>query len=189
MDNVLKKKPVNMEDMQAYTRILSNQGIVSEGVCSTAAATAAKTVTLGATFSLENKATILVTFTNGISVANSTLAITHTNIAGTEITETAKPIYLNGAALEANVIPAGARIILRYNGTQFDVIGGAGGRTYTNGDGISIVNNEISVKAGTNLSIDSNGNLNATDCKFINCSSVYGGGIFTWKDEEFYNDS
>ena len=33
------------------------------------------------------------------------------------------------------------------------------------------------------------GNLNATDCKFINCSSTYGGGIFTWKDEEFYNDS
>lgn len=33
------------------------------------------------------------------------------------------------------------------------------------------------------------GNLNVTDCKFINCRSVYGGGIFTWKDEEFYNDS
>lgn len=31
------------------------------------------------------------------------------------------------------------------------------------------------------------GNLNATDCKFINCSSAYGGGIFTWKDEEFYD--
>lgn len=33
------------------------------------------------------------------------------------------------------------------------------------------------------------GNLNATDCKFINCRSKYGGGIFTWKDEEFYDDS
>lgn len=175
MDNVLKKKPVNMEDMQAYTRILSNQGIVSEGVCSTAADTAAKTVTLGATFSLEDKATILVTFTNGISVANSTLAITHTNIAGTEITETAKPIYLNGAALEADVIPEGARIILRYNGTQFDVIGGAGGRTYTNGDGISIVNNEISVKAGTNLSIDSNGYLNATDTTYSDATTTDSG--------------
>lgn len=45
------------------------------------------------------------------------------------------------------------------------------GGTYTGGNGISISNDEISVKAGLNLSFDANGNLNATDTTY----SVMGG--------------
>ena len=40
------------------------------------------------------------------------------------------------------------------------------GQNYTAGDGIDITNNAISVKVGTNLSIDSSGNLNATDTTY-----------------------
>ena len=35
----------------------------------------------------------------------------------------AKPIYYRGAALGANLVKAGSQVILRYNGTQFCVIG------------------------------------------------------------------
>lgn len=40
--------------------------------------------------------------------------------------------------------------------------GGGGGGSYTPGNGISIVNDEISVKIGTGLAFDANGNLTAT---------------------------
>lgn len=40
--------------------------------------------------------------------------------------------------------------------------GGSGGGSYTPGNGISIVNDEISVKIGTGLAFDANGNLTAT---------------------------
>lgn len=123
MDESTKAKTVNMEDMQAHTRVLHNKGIGSSGTCSTAAATAAKAVTLGTTFELVTGATILVTFTNGISVAGATLAVTHTPIGGSQTTETAKAIYYRGAALGADMVKAGARVLLRYNGTQFDIIG------------------------------------------------------------------
>lgn len=43
---------------------------------------------------------------------------------------------------------------------------GGGGSSYTAGDGIDITNDEISVKAGSNLSFDSSGNLNATDTTY-----------------------
>ena len=124
MDESTKAKTVNMEDMQAHTRVLHNKGIGSSGTCSTAAATAAKAVTLGSTFDLVSGATILVTFTNGISVAGATLAVTHTPIGASEATtEAAKAIYYRDAALGADMVKAGAKVLLRYNGTQFDVIG------------------------------------------------------------------
>ena len=121
-----KKKPTDMEVVREMVRIASNKGIGSKGTCTTAADTLAKEVTLGSTFSLVSGATFIVTFQNAITVAGATLAVTHTTLDGTTVTEAAKEIYLNGSALEANIIQAGASILLRYNGTQFDIIGGAG---------------------------------------------------------------
>ena len=123
MTPATKKKTVNMEDMQAHTRVLHNKGIGNSGTCSTAAGTAAKEVTVGTTFSLVSDATIIVTFTNGITVASSTLAVTHTDLSGTSTTEAAKPIYYKGAALPANYVPAGMSLTLRYDGTNFNVVG------------------------------------------------------------------
>lgn len=49
---------------------------------------------------------------------------------------------------------------------------GGGGSSYTAGDGIDITNDEISVKAGSNLSFDSSGNLNATDTTYTAGTNV-----------------
>jgi hypothetical protein len=113
-DNQKSQNPT-VEGMQNHTRTLFNKGILNDGTCSTEAATAAKEVTLGTTFALTDKATIIVTFANAISAANATLAVTHTTLAGTTTTEDAKPIYYNGAALASGLVQAGSKVILRYN--------------------------------------------------------------------------
>lgn len=128
MDSQTKTKAVNLEDLQISVREVFNKGFGNSGTCSTAAATPAKEVTLGTIFSLVTGCTLLVKFTHGITSENSTLAVTHT-VNGSSVTETAKPIYLNGAALAPRVIPEGAILILRYNGTQFDIVAGAGSGT------------------------------------------------------------
>lgn len=126
MTDAEKTKAIDLEGLQRGSKDVLNVGIGNEGTCSTAADTAAKAVTLGTIFALTNKATLIVTFTNGISVANATLAVTHTTLAGTTTTETAKPIYLKGAPLEADKVEAGTTLILRYDGSHFNIIGGVG---------------------------------------------------------------
>ena len=120
-------KAVNLEDLQISVREVFNKGFGNSGTCTTAAATPAKTVTLGTIFSLVTGCTLLVKFTHGITSENSTLAVTHT-VNGSSVTETAKAIYLNGASVDPDVVPEGAILILRYNGTQYDIIGGAGNK-------------------------------------------------------------
>lgn len=51
-------------------------------------------------------------------------------------------------------------------------IGSGGGSSYTAGDGIDITNDAISVKAGSNLSFDSSGNLNAADTTYTAGTNV-----------------
>lgn len=90
----------------------------NEASCSTAAGTQAKTVEAPTGFKLANKATIVVIFQNAITTANATLQVGNTE---------AKPIYYRGAPLEANLVEAGERIMLRYDGTVYNVIGCLGG--------------------------------------------------------------
>lgn len=125
MDSQTKTKAVNLEDLQISVREVFNKGFGNSGTCATAADTPAKEVTLGTIFSLVNGCTLLVKFTNGITSENSTLAVTHT-VDGASVTEAAKPIYLNGAYVDVDAVPAGAVLILRYNGSQFEIVGGAG---------------------------------------------------------------
>ena len=117
-----KKKTANLEDVQAFGRIIHNKGIGSEGTCSTAAATAAKTVTVGTTFKPVAGATLIVTFQNAITVANATLAVTY-GASGSQQTLAAKPIYYRGSALAANLVEAGATLVLRYDGTNYNLKG------------------------------------------------------------------
>ena len=90
--------------------------IIFSGTCSTAGGTAAKTISLPG-FHLVEGAHLTVKFTNAITVASSTLNV---NSGG------AKKIKLNGADLPAGVVLAGNSVILRYNGTDFDIVAGAG---------------------------------------------------------------
>lgn len=123
MTDDIKNKAVKMEVMQAFVQPLLNKGIVNYATCSTAAATVKKQVTLGTTFALTDGAMLAVKFSNGISVASSTLEVKHTPLGGTQTTEQAKAIYYQGGALASGLVKAGDTILLRYNGTQFDVLG------------------------------------------------------------------
>lgn len=153
MDSQTKTKAVNLEDLQISVREVFNKGFGNSGTCTTAAATPAKEVTLGTIFSLVTGCTLLVKFTHGITSENSTLAVTHT-VDGASVTETAKPIYLNGSALEANIIQAGASIMLRYNGSQYDIIGGGGQASdaYTKAQTDALLNAKVDKVTGKGLS-------------------------------------
>ena len=85
----------------------------SYGTCSTAAATAAKTVTC-AGFVLVTGSEITVKFTVTNTAKNPTLNVNSTG---------AKAIYYNGAAITASYLAANKTYTFRYNGTQYDLVG------------------------------------------------------------------
>ena len=121
MTEEVKKKSVNMEDMAAYAKILHNKGVGNNATCSTAGSTAAKEVTMGTTFDLVAEATILVKFANAITVANATLKVATPTVQMADAV--AKPIFYCGAALGANLVKAGMTVIMRYDGTNWNIIG------------------------------------------------------------------
>lgn len=108
---------VNIEDLtnnwSSLDNILYNSGTKSV-VCSTAAATAAKTAsTSGGDFEKRSGAQIIVKFTNGNTASDPTLNVDNTGAA---------PIYVNGEATEK--LPADGVFLFVYNGTQFELVGG-----------------------------------------------------------------
>ena len=87
-------------------------GTISSGTCSTAAATAAKNVTVNG-FTLREGAVVIVTFANTNTAASPTL-----NVNGTG----AKNIYFQGSAIESGWLIANNPYLLRYNGNRYDVV-------------------------------------------------------------------
>jgi hypothetical protein len=82
------------------------------GICSTAAGTAAKEVTI-INFLLLKNMPITVKFSNTIAVASATLNITNTG---------AKPLYMDGSALYPYVIKAGMTATIIYDGTNYNIV-------------------------------------------------------------------
>ena len=140
--------------------------------CSTAAATAAKTVSAG-DFSLETGASVMVKFANTNSASNPTLNVSDTG---------AKAIYYKGAAITASYLKANYTYTFVYNGTQWDLVGEintdsggdikgvtagngltGGGTSGTPtlavgaGNGIEVAADAVSAKAGTGITVDSTG--------------------------------
>lgn len=110
---------INVQGLKASLKKGGNKGIFNEAICSTASATAAKvTNTTPPSFSLVSGAKIIVKFTYGISVANATLQVGET---------AAKPIYFRGVPLEANIVKSATHLLLSYDGTAYNIIGGLGG--------------------------------------------------------------
>ena len=114
-----ENESVNVAGLKATIKDAGNLGIFNKGVCSTAAGTAAKTVTVGSAFALGEDALILVRFANEVTSKNSTLSVNKS---------TAKPIYYHGEALEPNVIKADSEYIMRYDGSYWCIIGGMADR-------------------------------------------------------------
>ena len=110
---------INVRGLKASLKKGGNIGIFNECICSTAGGTAAKvTNTVPPSFSLVSGAKIIVKFTYAITVANATLQVGET---------AAKPIRIMGSALDANIIKAGTSVLLSYDGTAYNIIGGVGG--------------------------------------------------------------
>lgn len=86
---------------------------INYGTCSTAAGTAAKTVSC-ANFTLVTGAEITVKFTVSNTAASPTLNVNSTG---------AKPIYYRGAAISSGYLAANRTYNFRYNGTQYELVG------------------------------------------------------------------
>lgn len=128
---------INVQGLKASLKKGGNKGIYNEAICSTAGATAAKvTNTTPPSFSLVSGAKIIVKFTYTISVANATLQV--------GANDAAKPIHFQGAPLAANIIKAGTSVLLSYDGTSFNIIGGLGTQ-FTAGDGLDLNGETFSV--------------------------------------------
>lgn len=82
------------------------------GVCSTAAATAAKEVAI-TNYELVKNGFVAVTFEKGVNVADATLNI---NSQG------AKPIFIGGSALQPGVIRPRTTVTFVYDGTNYNII-------------------------------------------------------------------
>jgi hypothetical protein len=83
-----------------------------KGTCSTAAATAAKTVTIS-NFLLLTNCIVTVYFQYAVGVSGATLNVSDTG---------AKPIMINGVTPQPGVIPPKSTVMLQYDGTNWNVI-------------------------------------------------------------------
>ena len=110
---------------------ISNLDHVSHfGVCSTAAGTAAKTVTVPE-FTLVSGSRVTVKFENTNTESNPTL-----NVSGTG----AKSIMYKGSAISANKLEAGIVLDFVYDGTNYCVVGNLDGssQSTSNSERISV---------------------------------------------------
>ena len=118
--------------------------VINYGICSTAAATAAKVVSCS-NFGLITGAEITVKFTTTNTAANPTLNVNSTG---------AKAIYYRGSAISAGYLAANRTYTFRYNGSQYDLVGDLDtNTTYSAGAGLTLSGTQFkhsnSVTAGT----------------------------------------
>ena len=187
---------VQVQGLKASLKKGGNKGLFNECICSTAGGTAAKVAnTVPPSFSLVSEATIIVKFTYAISVANATFKVGDND---------AKPIYYRGAALGANMIKAGDKVMLRYDGTSFNIIGSLG-ETYeskqaaSGGTDLSLVttgekytwNDKISssAKGAANgvASLDANGKVPSSQLQSYVDDVIE--GYYKKADGKFYEES
>ena len=83
------------------------------GVCDTAADTAAKVVAIPSFILLKNMP-VSIRFTNAINVDSATLNISSTG---------AKPLFIQGAALQAGLVKGGCTVTVIYDGTNWNIVG------------------------------------------------------------------
>ena len=83
------------------------------GVCDTAADTAAKVVAIPSFILLKNMP-VSIRFTNPINVDSATLNISSTG---------AKPLFIQGAALQGGLVKGGCTVTVIYDGTNWNIVG------------------------------------------------------------------
>ncbi|MCR5818692.1 MAG: hypothetical protein K6F89_06315 [Prevotella sp.] len=108
-NNVYEATPSEIGGLGLFTDMA--KGGFGFGTCSTAATTVAKTVTIS-NFLLIKNCFIAVRFTYAVKIADATL-----NVSGTG----AKPLWIDGAALQPGVIRPNMTAILQYDGTHWNI--------------------------------------------------------------------
>ena len=83
------------------------------GVCDTDADTAAKVVAIPSFILLKNMP-VSIRFTNSINVVGATLNISSTG---------AKPLFIQGAALQGGLVKGGCTVTVIYDGTNWNIVG------------------------------------------------------------------
>lgn len=128
--------------------------IAHYGTCSTAAATAAKVVSLTG-FTLDTGARIVVKFTVTNTASSPTLNVNSTG---------AKAIYYRGSAITAGYLAANRTYEFVYNGTQWDLVGDIDTNTNTN--------TSHGHSAGTGLTVSGSGGTSGTTTYSVNLDST-----------------
>lgn len=141
-----------------------------KGVCSTAASTTAKTVSI-TDFVLVKHGMISVRFDNAINIPNATL-----NVSGTG----AKPITINGAALQYGVIHAGMTAIMQYDGTNWDIVSLMG--LEKGGVGAHLV--DLGLPSGLLWAAS---NIDISQADGFAASPADAGSYFSWGNNEGHN--
>lgn len=103
-------------------------GGLGYATCSTAATTAAKTVTVSDFILLKN-GIVSVLFTSAIDVAGATLNVSSTG---------AKPIRVNGAAIQPGLVKAQTVVQFQYDGTAWNVVSMFGLEQSQSVDGLTV---------------------------------------------------
>lgn len=118
---VAKQSSINQEPSEnsQYWQLLAKGTTEQYGTSDTAAATAAKVATTTeGDFELSTGASVTIKFANTDTAGSCTLSVDGS---------TAKAIFYNGAAIEAGILTAGNAFEFVYDGTNFVMVGSAGG--------------------------------------------------------------
>ena len=145
------------------------------GTCSTAAGTAAKTVSItSGTFSLEAGATVAVNFSNANTASTPTLAVGST---------AAKNIFVNGAQITTSAAAYGllkGTVIFIYDGTQYHLIGNYynstynfSGTTFYSGNQSNAEHNADNIVKNGNYYYSSNGPSTTLGADSANDGAIY----------------
>lgn len=148
---------------------------VNYGTCSTAAATAAKTVACTG-FALVTGAEITVKFTVTNTADSPTLNVNSTG---------AKPVYYRGSAISKGYLAANRTYTFRYNGTQYELVGDINSDTNT-----SVKQTALSVTPSSNTglklpllfahtSANGDNSLSSDGAREINAATVTNGVCMT----------
>ena len=144
------------------------------GTCSTAAATAAKTVAVSDFILLKN-GIVSVYFTSANSAAGATLNVNSTG---------AKPIRINGTAVQPGVIKSHTIVQMQYDGTAWNIVGMLGLEQSLTPDSLVV---DMGLPSGV---LWAKANIDLTQAnKFAASPYQYECSFVSWGNTEMFNPS
>lgn len=157
---------------------ISDLSQIATGECTTAGATAAKTLTV-TNFTLSSGVFAIVKFKETCSVASPTLNINSTG---------AVPICFNGAAVPANLIMANDIVTLLYDGTAWHISGvldyGTTTTTLTSGGTGAVGTSPQIARADHTHTMPSIPSAGASSTALANDGTTSGGSATTWSKSD-----